>query len=135
MEQELHDRILDLVRAYTRTRHKAGPFVPGESKVPYAGRVFDEEEVAAAVNAVLDFWLTLGPECEAFERELADYVGVRNALVVNSGSSANLTAFATRTSRQLNRPLKPGDEVFFFQAEDGIRDLYVTGVQTCALPI
>jgi CDP-6-deoxy-D-xylo-4-hexulose-3-dehydrase len=111
MEQALHDQILALVREYTRARHQPAAFVPGQSKVPYAGRVFDEEEVAAAVEAVLDFWLTLGPEGAAFERELAEYVGVRNALLVNSGSSANLVAFATLTSRQLDRPLVPGDEV------------------------
>src|SRR5947209_16480887 len=67
--------------------------------------------MVAAVSAVLDFWLTLGPQGEAFERELADYVGVRHAVVVNSGSSANLVAFASLTSPQLDRPLQPGDEV------------------------
>jgi CDP-6-deoxy-D-xylo-4-hexulose-3-dehydrase len=111
MWQELRGRILDLVRDYYRARHAPGPFLPGASRVPYAGRVFDEREMVAAVDAVLDFWLTLGPQGEAFERELAQYVGVRHALVVNSGSSANLVAFATLTSPQLDRPLRPGDEV------------------------
>ncbi len=111
MDDRLHDRILDLVREYHRTRHAPGPFVPGESKVPYAGRVFDEHELVAAVDSVLDFWLTLGPRGDAFERELARFVGVKHALVVNSGSSANLVAVATLTSPQLDRPLKPGDEV------------------------
>src|SRR5947209_7913443 len=67
--------------------------------------------MVAAVEAVLDFWLTLGPQGEAFERELAAYVGTRHAVVVNSGSSANLVAIATLTSPQLDRPLRPGDEV------------------------
>jgi CDP-6-deoxy-D-xylo-4-hexulose-3-dehydrase len=111
MWQELHAQILDLVRQYYHQRHGARPFLPGASKVPYAGRVFDEEEMTAAVDAVLDFWLTLGPHGKAFERELADYVGARHALMVNSGSSANLIAFATLTSRQMDRPLRPGDEV------------------------
>jgi CDP-6-deoxy-D-xylo-4-hexulose-3-dehydrase len=111
MWQELHRRILDLVRDYCRARHAPRPFLPGSSRVPYAGRVFDEREMVAAVDAVLDFWLTLGPQGGAFERELAEYVGVRHALVVNSGSSANLVAFATLTSPQLDRPLRPGDEV------------------------
>jgi len=79
--------------------------------VPYAGRVFDEQELVAAVDAVLDFWLTLGPHGETFERELADYVGVTHALLVNSGSSANLVAFASLTSSLLEKPLRPGDEV------------------------
>src|SRR5260370_42219711 len=111
MLQDLHARILDLVRESYGARHAPGPFTPGQSKVPYAGRVFDEQELVAGVAAVLDFWLTLGPQGEAFERELADYVGARHALLVNSGSSANLVAFASLTSPQLERPLRPGDEV------------------------
>jgi CDP-4-dehydro-6-deoxyglucose reductase, E1 len=111
MWQELHARILDLVREYYQARHATKPFLPGASRVPYAGRVFDDEEMVAAVDAVLDFWLTLGPQGEAFERELAAYVGTRHAVLVNSGSSANLVAFATLTSSQLDRPLQPGDEV------------------------
>jgi CDP-4-dehydro-6-deoxyglucose reductase, E1 len=109
--QTLHTEILQRVREYCALRHQPGPFLPGQSKVPYGGRVFDEEEMVAAVDAVLDFWLTLGPEGAAFERELADVLGVRHALLVNSGSSANLVAFATLTSTQLERPLRPGDEV------------------------
>jgi CDP-6-deoxy-D-xylo-4-hexulose-3-dehydrase len=104
-------RIVQLVREYCRGRHAARPFLPGQSKVPYAGRVFDEDEVVAGVEAVLDFWLTLGPEGSAFERELAAFVGVNHALLVNSGSSANLVALASLTSPQLDRPLRPGDEV------------------------
>lgn len=111
MWQGLHAEILEKVREYYRLRHAPKPFLPGASRVPYAGRVFDAEEVVAAVDAVLDFWLTLGPHGDAFERELAAYVGVRHSLLVNSGSSANLIAFATLTSPQLSRPLQPGDEV------------------------
>ncbi|MFO0798756.1 MAG: lipopolysaccharide biosynthesis protein RfbH [Gemmataceae bacterium] len=111
MWEPLHAEILDKVRDYVVARHGPKPFLPGSSRVPYAGRVFDENEVVAAVSSVLDFWLTLGLQGDAFERELAKYVGVRNALLVNSGSSANLVAFATLTSNQLDRPLKPGDEV------------------------
>jgi len=111
MWQELHGKIIGLVRQYYHERHGPQPFVPGVSKVPYAGRVFDEEEMAAAVDSLLDFWLTLGSEGNAFERELAGYVGVRHSLLVNSGSSANLVAFATLTSPQTERPLRPGDEV------------------------
>jgi CDP-6-deoxy-D-xylo-4-hexulose-3-dehydrase len=111
MWQDLHARILDLVREYYQLRHVPGAFVPGKTKVPYAGRVFDDDEMAAAVDSVLDFWLTLGQHGEAFERELADYVGTSHGVIVNSGSSANLVAFATLTSPQLDRPLSPGDEV------------------------
>ncbi|HEV3004123.1 MAG TPA: lipopolysaccharide biosynthesis protein RfbH, partial [Pirellulales bacterium] len=105
------DQILALVRDYHHAQHASGPFVPGESKVHYAGRVFDERELVAAVDSVLDLWLTLGPQGDAFERELAEMVGVKHALIVNSGSSANLVAMATLTSSQLDRPLAPGDEV------------------------
>ena len=109
--ETLQEQIQQLVRQYYHARHAARPFVPGESQVSYAGRVFGEEEMVAAVDSMLDFWLTLGPQGRAFERELADYVGVKHALMVNSGSSANLVAFATLTSPQLERPLRAGDEV------------------------
>jgi CDP-4-dehydro-6-deoxyglucose reductase, E1 len=111
MEGELHDEILDLVRKYYLLRHRPGPFEPGKSSVPYAGRVFDAEELVAGVAAVLDFWLTLGPEGDRFEAELGQYVGVRHAILVNSGSSANLIAFATLTSADNDAPLRPGDEI------------------------
>ena len=111
MSEQLRTEILDLVKDYYRQRHAPRPFLPGHSSVPYAGRVFDEQEMVAGVDALLDFWLTLGPEGEAFERELAEYTGTRHAVAVNSGSSANLVAFASLTSDQLERPLKPGDEV------------------------
>jgi CDP-6-deoxy-D-xylo-4-hexulose-3-dehydrase len=120
-ESELRAEILRLVRDYAERRHQACAlpasdrdfaFVPGESMVPYAGRVFDADEVEAGVASLLDFWLTLGPEGDAFERELAGMLGVRNSILVNSGSSANLLAFAALTSPKLGeRRLKPGDEV------------------------
>jgi CDP-4-dehydro-6-deoxyglucose reductase, E1 len=111
MHEQLHDQILGLVRDYCQARHARREFVPGQTTVPYAGRVFDEDEVVVAVDSMLDFWLTLGREGTAFERELAAYVGTNHALIANSGSSANLLAFATLTSKQLDRPLVPGDEV------------------------
>jgi CDP-6-deoxy-D-xylo-4-hexulose-3-dehydrase len=111
MWEDLHHRILDLVREYYHERHTARTFVPGETPINYAGRVFDENELVAAVDSALEFWLTLGPQGNAFERELAQYIGTNHALLVNSGSSANLVAFATLTSPKLERPLKPGDEV------------------------
>ncbi len=81
--------------------------------VPYAGRVFTEDEVEAAVSATLDFWLTLGPEGEAFEKELATFLGVKHCLLVNSGSSANLIALSCLTTHKLpdHKRIRPGDEV------------------------
>ena len=117
---ELKSEILRLTREYSELVHRANrpgsendtPFSPGQTTVPYAGRVFDPNEVEAAVGATLDFWLTLGPEGDAFESELAAYLGVKKSILVNSGSSANLLAFSALTSHKLGeRRLRPGDEV------------------------
>jgi CDP-6-deoxy-D-xylo-4-hexulose-3-dehydrase len=109
--ERLRRQILDLVAEYYRLAHAERPFTPGETRVHYAGRVYDEQELAGAVDAVLDFWLTAGPRAAAFEAGLARYLGVRHTLAVNSGSSANLVAVAALCSRRLERPLQPGDEV------------------------
>jgi CDP-6-deoxy-D-xylo-4-hexulose-3-dehydrase len=118
---DLKSEILRLTREYSRQVHRS--FRPAadplrvedgaDGPIPYAGRVFTEEEVAAAVSATLDFWLTLGPEGEAFQQELAAFLGVRACLAVNSGSSANLLALSALTSPLLpeERRLQQGDEV------------------------
>ena len=119
---QLREEILRLTREYSAHVHRQNrpgddrmrpDFVPQETHVPYAGRVFDECEVAAAVGSVLDFWLTLGAEGERFERGLGEYLGVRRSVLVNSGSSANLVALSALTSHKLPaaRRLRPGDEV------------------------
>jgi CDP-6-deoxy-D-xylo-4-hexulose-3-dehydrase len=117
---EIKAEILRLAREYSRLKHgsnlpageRKDAFAPGVSTIPYAGRVFNEDEVEAAVSATLDFWLTLGPEGEAFEKELAAFLGVKKSLLVNSGSSANLLAFSALTSSKLgSRRIRPGDEV------------------------
>ncbi len=110
-------RVLRLrVQAETRrfydVFHASKPFEPGTTYVPYAGRVFDHHEVEAAVDASLDFWLTLGEHGERFQRGLASFLGVRASVLMNSGSSANLVAFSTLTSPRLGkRRIRPGDEV------------------------
>lgn len=111
--ESLKAEILNKVEEYYRLVHdkRNEVFTPGKSGIPYAGRVFDENELKAAVSSSLDFWLTLGAEGEAFEKELSLYLGVRHVLLVNSGSSANLLAFAALTSTKLENPLKLGDEV------------------------
>src|SRR5208283_3203325 len=102
--------------------------------VPYAGRVFDEEEVEAAVSATLDFWLTLGKEGEGFEEGLAQYLGVRKSILLNSGSSANLVAFAALTSPKLGaRRIKPGDEVITVAA--GFPTTVAPIIQNGAVPV
>jgi CDP-6-deoxy-D-xylo-4-hexulose-3-dehydrase len=110
--EEIRTRILDLVEEYQRIREDRAPFVAGQSTVRYAGRVFGPPELRNAADAVLDFWLTAGRFSEEFEGRLADYLGVSDVLLVNSGSSANLVAVTTLTSPLLGeRQLRPGDEV------------------------
>jgi CDP-6-deoxy-D-xylo-4-hexulose-3-dehydrase len=93
-------------------RHSSSPFIPGETAVPVTGKVFGAEELGAAVQASLDFWLTSGPYTEKFESRFAKTVGMRHAFMVNSGSSANLIALSALTSPKLGeRALRPGDEV------------------------
>jgi CDP-6-deoxy-D-xylo-4-hexulose-3-dehydrase len=103
--------------------------------IPYAGRVFTEEEVEAAVSATLDFWLTLGQEGEAFQKELAAFLGVRHSLLVNSGSSANLIAISALTSSKLPeaRRIRPGDEVITVAA--GFPTTVAPIVQVGAVPV
>jgi CDP-6-deoxy-D-xylo-4-hexulose-3-dehydrase len=118
---EIKAEILRLTREFSAATHAANrpggdparlAFVHGQTTVPYAGRVFTEDEVEAAVSATLDFWLTLGPEGDAFEKEFAGFLGVKKSILVNSGSSANLLAFSALTSEKLGeRRLRPGDEV------------------------
>ena len=108
----LRSQILDLVREYHAEAFPDESFVPGESEARVAGRVFDDDELVHLVDASLDFWLTTGRFAERFEREFARYFGLRHAILVNSGSSANLVALSALTSPKLpSRPLQPGDEV------------------------
>ncbi|MCK4813859.1 MAG: aminotransferase class V-fold PLP-dependent enzyme, partial [Candidatus Marinimicrobia bacterium] len=86
--------------------------VPGKDYIPASGKVMYEEDLLLGVDAVMDGWLTGGRFTEVFEKKLADFIGAKRALSVNSGSSANLLAVATLTSPKLgDRALKPGDEV------------------------
>ncbi len=108
----LRAQILELVREYHSEAFAEPPFVPGETPIRCAGRVFDSSEVERLVESGLDFWLTTGRFAREFERRFADYVGLRHALLVNSGSSANLVALSSLTSPTLGeRSLRPGDEV------------------------
>ena len=121
-DEQLRQKILELTAEWSRSQHTSlrpgkdpakSAFIPGETTIPYAARTFTEDEVVAAVNSTLDFWLTLGDEGEAMERELAQFLGIRKSLLVNSGSSANLIALSSLTSPLIDaeRRLQPGDEV------------------------
>jgi CDP-4-dehydro-6-deoxyglucose reductase, E1 len=108
----MNDEIREFVSNEYGVRHRKSLFIPGETPVPVTGKVFGEEELLAAVNASLDFWLTSGPYAEKFESRFAKTVGMRHAFMVNSGSSANLLALSALTSPKLgDRALRPGDEV------------------------
>jgi CDP-4-dehydro-6-deoxyglucose reductase, E1 len=111
-QDEIRAAMQQLTREYYQLSFPDRPFVPGESPVPVSGRVFDERDLFAVVESGLDFWLTSGRFAELFERKLAKFLGVRDARLVNSGSSANLVAVSALTSSALGeRRLKPGDEV------------------------
>ena len=111
-EAEARREILSAVEAYYHAyKEKKEPFHPGE-RITYAARVFDEKELCSLVDASLDFWLTTGRYAEHFEREFANWLGVKYASLVNSGSSANLIAFSVLTAPELGeRRIRRGDEV------------------------
>jgi CDP-6-deoxy-D-xylo-4-hexulose-3-dehydrase len=110
--EHIRSEILALVKEYHQAKFSPNIFNPGNDLVHYAGRVFDEREIVNLVDASLDFYLTANRYAERFEAEFANYLGLSNALIVNSGSSANLVALTALTSPKLkDRRLKPGDEV------------------------
>ncbi len=112
-ERRLTSEILERARRIARLRIDSEPrFVPGRTPVKYAGRVYDEREVATLVESALEFWLTAGRYHRRLENELAHWYGLPHARLVNSGSSANLLATAALTSPTWgDRRLRPGDEV------------------------
>jgi len=130
----LREEILEKVAAYARLRWQPQPFIPGKTPAPYAGRVFDEREVVSLVDSGLDFWLTSGRFSRQLEKGLADYVGVSDCHLVNSGSSANLVAFSTLTSPHLGeRRIRRGDEVITVAA--GFPTTVAPIVQYGAVPV
>jgi len=111
-EDGLRNQILQLVSEFASLKSQPADFIPGVSPVPVSGKVLDSKDFSSLVGAALDGWLTYGEHAENFERALAQYVGVRGALLVNSGSSANLVALSALTSAKLGeKRLRAGDEV------------------------
>lgn len=109
-------------------------FEPGKSKVTYAGRIFDEDEISNLIDSSLEFWLTTGRYADEFERSFAKLLNVKNAILVNSGSSANLVAFNTITSPLLkDRQFKKGDEVITVAC--GFPTTVVPAIQYGAVPV
>lgn len=111
-ESEAREQIKKLVTEYYHDfKEKKEPYKEGD-RITYAARVYDEKEMCALTDAMLDFWLTTGRFADKFEKEFAAWIGVKYAHLVNSGSSANLIAFMTLTAPELgDRQIKPGDEV------------------------
>jgi CDP-6-deoxy-D-xylo-4-hexulose-3-dehydrase len=108
----LRQQIATLVQQYADIAYAPKPFVPGVSPVPVSGKVIGARELQLMVDASLDGWLTTGRFNALFEERLAQYLGVKHLITVNSGSSANLVAFSTLTSPRLGaRAIQPSDEV------------------------
>ncbi len=95
---QLRAKILDLTAEYAAEEFPERKFVPGESSVPVAGRVFDSEDVQSLIDSSLDFWLTEGRFARQFEKDFARFFNMRHSILVNSGSSANLLALTCLTS-------------------------------------
>lgn len=133
--ENLKNEILSKVKKYYNLVHKKDEeFVSGETKVNYAGRVFDEREMVNLVDSSLEFWLTYGRFSKEFEVKFAKYLGARWALLVNSGSSANLLAFMALTSPLLKeRQIKRGDEVITVAA--GFPTTVAPIIQYGAVPV
>ncbi|MEI6639730.1 MAG: lipopolysaccharide biosynthesis protein RfbH [Chlorobium sp.] len=133
----LKQEILNKTRQYYNLVHKPAqqkPFVASESRIPYAGRVFDENELTNLVDSSLEFWLTTGRYAAQFEHEFAGFIGVPYCSLTNSGSSANLLAFMALTSPKLGeRRIKPGDEVITVAA--GFPTTVAPIIQYGAVPV
>ncbi len=110
-EQQVRAEILEKVAQLYQLRESNRSFIPGETKVHYAGRVFNEKEMQAMVDSVLDFWLTLGVKGTEFMGDFLSFMGMNYGVLVNSGSSANLVAVSSLCSANLPHPLQAGDEV------------------------
>jgi CDP-6-deoxy-D-xylo-4-hexulose-3-dehydrase len=110
--EELREQISELVGKYAQLQYAEKTFTPGETVVPPSGKVIGATELQYMVEASLDGWLTTGRFNEQFEKELAEFIGIKHLITVNSGSSANLVAFSALTSSKLGpRAIKKGDEV------------------------
>ncbi|MBE0472354.1 MAG: DegT/DnrJ/EryC1/StrS family aminotransferase, partial [Methyloprofundus sp.] len=111
-ERVLRSVINQQVTGFAAHKYQTADFEPGETVVPPSGKVIGATELQYMVEASLDGWLTTGRFNDQFEKELAEFIGIKHLITVNSGSSANLVAFSTLTSPKLgNRAIKKGDEV------------------------
>ena len=135
LEKELREKTIQCAIEYYEVKHKKEnkDFVAGD-RIPYAGRAFDEKEIVNLVDSSLDFWLTTGRYAAKFEKDFADFLGVKHCSLTNSGSSANLLAFMALTSPKLvDRRIKKGDEVITVAA--GFPTTVAPIIQYGAVPV
>ena len=132
-EAEAREQILQEVSAYCDAFHNKKEYHTGD-RIPYASRVYDHKEMTNLVDSALEFWLTAGRYTDEFERNMAQYLGIRFCSVVNSGSSANLLAFMTLTSPLLEeRSVMPGDEMITVAA--GFPTTVTPAIQYGVVPV
>lgn len=133
-EQQARKQILDMVSEYCDKYHNLRRSFEEGNRIPYASRVYDHEEMINLVDSSLEFWLTAGRYTDEFERKFSEYLNVKYCALVNSGSSANLTAFMTLTSPLLgHRAVKRGDEVITVAA--GFPTTVTPMIQFGAVPV
>lgn len=133
-EQEMRQKIRDLVHIYATEYHSMHDVYQEGDRISYAARVYDHEEIENLVDSALEFWLTAGRYTQTFEHDFASYLNIRHAVLVNSGSSANLLAFMALTSPLLGeRAIQRGDEVITVAA--GFPTTVAPMVQYGAIPV
>lgn len=133
-EQQAREKLLEMTREYCEKYHENKKAFQKGDRMPYAGRVYDWHEMVNLADSCFEFWLTSGKYTEQFEKKLADFLNVKYCSLVNSGSSANLLAFAALTSPLLNdRRIKPGDEVITVAA--GFPTTINPVIQVGAVPV
>lgn len=133
-EDEARKEILSMVEEYYKSFHMKNEEYRERDRISYASRVYDQDEMCNLVDSALEFWLTSGRYTQQFEKELAEYIGVRFCSLVNSGSSANLIAFMALTSPLLGeRRVKRGDEIITVAA--GFPTTVTPYLQYGAIPV
>jgi len=133
-EKQARESILEMVKEYCDKYHnQEKPFKEGD-RIPYASRYYGHEEMVNLVDSSLEFWLTSGRYTDQFEKEFAEYLGIKYCSLVNSGSSANLLAFMALTSPLMgDRRIMPGDEVITVAA--GFPTTIAPIIQYGAVPV
>lgn len=134
LEKVLRERVIIAAVKHYAIKHRKKPAFTAGDRISYAGRVFDEKEIINLVDSSLDFWLTTGRYAERFEKEFAEFLGIKHCSLVNSGSSANLLAFMALTSPKLGKKrIQRGDEIITVAA--GFPTTVAPIIQYGAVPV